>query len=58
MSKTTLPEMGTGTAFGQNGKNSHGRDSGDVAYRIPLYIMLSSIGESVINLVLKNLISS
>ena len=29
----TPPEMGAGTAFRQNGKNSHGRDSGDVAYR-------------------------
>jgi len=29
----TPPEMGAGTAFRQNGKNTHGKDSGDVAYR-------------------------
>ena len=29
----TPPEMGVGTAFRQNGKNTYGWDSGDVAYR-------------------------
>lgn len=33
MSETTPPEMGAGTAFRQNGRNTHGRGSGDVVYR-------------------------